>query len=165
MNTLRKHGILIFLLTFIWSILNGNFRVPTLLVGVLVSLTTLYILNIIQPHQNDQYDYSISPIRLFLFLILLFKNIYVSAYKTIIHLIKGEINPQFVSADTTINRLWLQSLIANAITLTPGTVTVHMADNTYTILWLYPTTIRQKGIKQHIFKDFEDLIKKGDRHA
>jgi|ASRN01.1.fsa_nt_gi multicomponent Na+:H+ antiporter subunit E len=165
MNTLRKHGILIFILTFIWSILNGNFRLSTIFVGIIVSFITMYILNIIQPHQNEQYNYNTSPFLIFLFLLLLFKNIYVSAFKTIIHLIKGEINPQFVSTDTQINRLWLQSIVANAITLTPGTVTVHMADNAYTILWLYPLTIRQKDIKNHIFKDFEDLIKKGDQHA
>ena len=165
MNSLKKHGILILLLTFIWSIFNGNFRIDTILVGILVSFITMYILNIIQPHQSEKYSYHISFIHFFLFFLLLIKNIYVSAFRTIIHLIKGEINPQFVSTDTVINRLWLQSLVANAITLTPGTVTVHMADNAYTILWLYPKTIRQKDIKNHIFKDFEDVLKKGDDYA
>ncbi len=165
MNTLKKHGIFIFLLTFIWSILNGNFRLITLVTGVLVAIITMHILNIIQPHQNEHYKYSIHPVRLFLFLILLFKNIYVSAYKTIIHLLKEEINPQFVSAHTSLERLWLQSLVANAITLTPGTVTVHMAENTYTILWLYPTATEPNAIKEAIFEDFESRLKKGDTHA
>ncbi len=59
----------------------------------------------------------------------------------------------------------LQALIANAITLSPGTVTVHLKDGSYQVLWLYPLTIRQRDIKRHLIQDYEEILIKEDKNA
>ena len=153
------------LLTFIWCVLNGNFDIPTILGGIFVSFITFFLLKLIQPDVKKTYTYDISVFRLIFFIFIVFKEIYVSAFKAIKHILKDEINPQFVSTSSRIKRPWLQALIANSITLTPGTVTIHLHEGNYTILWLYPLTVRQMDIKRHLIQSFEDVLIKEDKNA
>ncbi len=162
MNKIKRKSTLVILLTIIWCILNERFNITTAFIGFGVSLITIQVLRFVEQKENDTYTYSISVWRLCFFFLLLIKNIYVSAFTTIKHLIKKEINPQFIGTTTTIKRVWLQSLIGNAVTLTPGTVTVHMDEDSYTILWLYPLTIRQKDIKKYLIADFEKALTPAD---
>lgn len=165
MKTTSRRVILSILLTFIWCVLNEKFNIVTILGGIFVSIVTFFILKLIQPDVKKTYSYNISVLRLIFFIFIVIKEIYVSAFKAIKHILKNEINPQFVATSTRIKRPWLQALIANAITLTPGTVTVHLHEGQYTILWLYPLTIRQKDIKRHLIQDFEDVLIKEDKNA
>ncbi len=165
MKTFPKREMLTIFLTLIWCILNENFNIATILSGVFVSFVTFYILKLIQPESGKTYSYNISILKLFIFMLFVFKDIYLSAFKAIKHILKNEINPQFVATSTKIKKPWLQALIGNAITLTPGTTTVHMADGNYTILWLYPLTIRQKDIKKHLITGFEKLLIEEEENA
>lgn len=165
MKTTSRRVILGILLTFIWCVLNEKFNLVTILSGILVSIVTFFILKLIQPDVKKTFTYNISALRLVFFLLIVFKEIYVSAFKAIGHILKNEINPQFVATSSKLKRSWLQALIANAITLTPGTVTVHLHEGNYTVLWLYPLTIRQKDIKRHLIQDFEDALIKEDKNA
>lgn len=165
MRSTSRRVVLSILLTFIWCVLNEQFNITTILSGIFVSFVTFFILKLIQPDVKKQYTYNISALRLIFFLLVVFKEIYVSAYKAIKHILKNEINPQFVATTSRIKRPWLQALIANSITLTPGTVTIHLHEGNYTILWLYPLTIRQKDIKRHLIQDFEDVLIKEDKNA
>lgn len=156
---------LVVLLTLIWCILNEKFTLGMVISGIVVSFITMFFLRIIQPNPKEKYSYNTSLFRLFLFFIILIRDIYMSAFRAIKHLIKNEINPQFVATETRVRKPWLQAIIANAITLTPGTVTVHLSEGSYTVLWLYPLTIRSKDIKKHLIDDFERVLIKEDRHA
>ncbi len=165
MNNIQRKVILIILLTTVWVTLNENFHLATIFVGILISLTTIMMLNLIHPHQSGHYDYHISPLRMIIFILVLIKNIYISAFDTIKHLVKGEINPRVIIVKTKLERSWLKSLVANAITLTPGTVTIDMIKDEFSILWLYPSSNDPDKIKAQIYQDFEDVLEKGDHHA
>lgn len=165
MKTFSRRLVLTAFLTLIWCILNEKFNIATIIGGVFVSIATFYLLKILQPDEKKFHSYNISVIQLILFILFVLKDIYVSAFRAIRHIIKNEVNPQFVATSTKIKRPWLQALIANAITLTPGTTTVHLNDGEYTILWLYPLTIRQKDIKHHLIDDFEKILIKEDKSA
>lgn len=156
---------LIVLLTLIWCILNEKFTIGMIVSGVVGAIITMLFLRIIQPNPKKVYNYNISLLRLLLFFLVLFLDIYKSAFRTIKHLIKNEINPQFVATETRVKNPWMQAIIANAITLTPGTVTIHLSEGSYTVLWLYPLTIRSKDIKTHLIDDFEKILIKEDKHA
>ena len=165
MFNFRKRVVLILLITLIWLTLNEQFNIPTAAGGLLVSIVTLYLLKVLQPPTSKTFNYSIGLFSLIKYLIFVILDIYRSAYRAIIHILKSEVNPQFVATSTRIKKPWLQALIANTITLTPGTVTVHLNDGEYTILWLYPLSIRPKGIKKALIQDFEDRLIKEDRRA
>ena len=155
---INKLYIIIFF-SLIWCILNEQFNLLTFFIGIIVSIITFFILSFIQPNKNIDYSYHISIFQVIIFFIILIKDIYISALLTIKHILKNEINPQFIHTYTKINNPWLQALIGNAITLTPGTVTIHMSDGSYTILWLYPTTANPKIIKKDLIDNFENIFK------
>ena len=165
MLNFRKKVVLTLLITLIWCILNEKFNIATATGGILVSFVTLYLLKILQPPTSKTFNYNIGIFGLFKYLVFVIADIYRSAFRAILHILKGEVNPQFVAASTRIKKPWLQALIANAITLTPGTVTIHLNDGEYTILWLYPLSIRPKSISKILVQDFENLLKKEDRRA
>lgn len=160
LSYLKNHLLLIILLTVMWCILSEKISLVTIGAGLVISFFSLYILKIIQPYRNKNYSYSISFFTFILFLVVLIKDIYVSAFKTIMHLMNNQLNPQFVVTSTKIKRPWLQAIIGNAITLTPGTVTVHLSDGNFTVLWLYPSSIRQKEIKHQLVQNFETILMK-----
>lgn len=165
MNKNKNNLLLTLILVVIWLILNGRKDPLAVFTGLIMAVITIKLLNLLHPHQSDLYDYHINPLGLLVFLAVLVKNIYISAFKTIINLRKGQIKPQFVTTTTKINRPWLQSIIGNAITLTPGTVTLHLADRHYVVLWLYPDTKHPNQIKEELLGDFERALAKGDTHA
>lgn len=165
MKKLLDRFYLMILLTTIWCILNETFTVSMILGGLFVSILTILLLRLLQPDPTGVNDYNISFFALLKFFIILFYDIYMSAFRAIKHLIRNEINPQFVATETKVKRPWLQALIANAITLTPGTVTIHLSEGNYTVLWLYPLTVRHKDIKKHLIDDFEPPLLKEDKHA
>ncbi|MDD3027789.1 MAG: Na+/H+ antiporter subunit E [Erysipelotrichaceae bacterium] len=165
MNKLKNNILLSLVLVAVWIVLNGNFTLPTVFTGMVMAVITIMLLAMLHPHQSDLYDYHINPLTLALFLAVLFKNIYISAFKTSVNLIKGRIDPKFVTVTTRIHRPWLQSLIGNAITLTPGTVTVHLAKNRYVALWLCPESEDLEQIREELLGEFEDALAKGDRDA
>lgn len=159
---LKNHLVLIILLTGIWCILSETLSLFTVCLGFFISVISLYILKLIQPYRNKDYSSSISIVSILFFFFVLFKDIYFSAFKTIHDLLTNQLNPQFVVTSTKIKRPWLQAIIGNAITLTPGTVTIHVSDGNYTVLWLNPTTIRQKEIKRQLVQNFENILIKED---
>ncbi len=49
--------------------------------GILVSFITIYLLKVIQPDVSKNYSYNISIIRLLQFVLVMFKDIYLSAFR------------------------------------------------------------------------------------
>lgn len=68
---------------------------------------------------------------------------------------KEEIQPLLVSFETKLQKPTMQALMANTITLTPGTITVLLEDGIYTVHCLDESFA--EGIEQ---SDFVELIKK-----
>ena len=164
MNRRKNYFYLTVILTGIWVVLNGRISLATLATGLVTAVITILLLELLHPHQSDLYDYYIHPGRLLFFLLVLFKNIYLSAFRTIITLINGQINPQFVPVSTSINQPWLQALIGNAITLTPGTVTIHLEGNEYIVLAINLRAEDQSPYKEELLGEFERALAKGDCH-
>lgn len=157
-----RRFLLLVLLILIWCILNASFSLQTVATGSIASIITLFVKQAVQPTSTKVFSYMTSPFVLIKFFLIVLYNIYISTFRAIKDILQGNINPQFVSTTTKIKKPWLQALIANAVTMTPGTVTVDMSGHTYTILWLYPKSIREKDIKKHVIQDFENALIKED---
>lgn len=69
----------------------------------------------------------------FLFLIL---QIYLSSFKVAWKVITGNINPRIVHFRTRLKYDLARALLANSITLTPGTVTLDLDDDHLIVHWL-----------------------------
>lgn len=68
---------------------------------------------------------------LLLYLIVLFKEVMVSNIKVLSVIVnpKDQPNPEIVSINVNLHSPFLRALIANSITLTPGTITISLQDD------------------------------------
>ena len=71
---------------------------------------------------------------LFKYGILLFVSIYVDAYHHIKRIIKKQSNPHFIEVELPTEDPLILTMMANFITLTPGTITVDIIGKTLYIL-------------------------------
>ncbi len=68
------------------------------------------------------------------YIFFLFYSIYIDAYQHIKRIIKKQSNPHFVEVQLPTNDALILTMMANFITLTPGTITVDIIGNTLLIL-------------------------------
>jgi len=71
---------------------------------------------------------------------------------------KLPINPGIVEFESKLNSPFAKMLLANSITLTPGTLTVDIIDNKFFIHWLYVTGTDEETTYREIAKQFEDIL-------
>lgn len=144
-----------FLLYFIlWVVFNGNFTLEIAAFGVVIA-------SVLFAFTCKFMDYSIDKEK------KLFKNIFpilryiivlvieiVKANFAVIHLIlseEEEVEPLLVTFKADLSEPAYRSTLANAITLTPGTITVLLENNVYTVHCLDETLA--EGINKSVFVD------------
>jgi len=152
-----------FLLYFLlWVIFNGNFTLEIALFGVAIAAAVFAF-------TCKFADYSIEKEK------MLFRNLFriiryvavliieiVKANFAVVHLIlseEEEVEPALVSFRADFRTAAGRSALANAITLTPGTITVLLEDNVYTVHCLDETLA--EGIDESVFAKMIKEIEKG----
>ncbi len=63
-------------------------------------------------------------------------EIYKAGFATVKMTITGKVNPGIIDIKTDLEDDYSISILANSITLTPGTVTIDKTDNNLKVLWL-----------------------------
>ena len=126
-----------YLLYFIlWIIFNGNFTLEICLLGLLIAAAifafTCRFMNYSIAKEKQLYMCSL---RLLRYICVLIVEI-VKANFAVIHLIlseKEEAEPVLVSFETELKTTTGRAFLANAITLTPGTITATLEDSRYQV--------------------------------
>lgn len=162
MKYFRSYWDTTLLLILTWCILNENFNLSTVVSGLVAALTTVVLVRLLFSKNEDIKNYRIQPYLFIWFVCALLYHIIRSALSTIRAIIAHDTEPAVVDLHTSVHNHWFQCLIANAITLTPGTVTIDKTDHSLKVLWLYPTTDDQKERERLILGSFEHILKKGD---
>lgn len=127
---------MLLLLLLIWIVFNGNFTLEIFLVGLAVSgLIYLFMWKFL--------SWSIrKDLMIFRFVwfgisysITLIIEIIKASFATIAISFNSrvDVSPVLVKFDTDIENTFLKVILANSITLTPGTITVSLMDNHYTV--------------------------------
>ena len=154
-----------FLLYFLLLVIfNGNFTLEIALFGVVIA-TAVFAFTC------RFADYSIEKEK------LLFKNLFriiryvvvlvieiVKANFAVVRLIlsqEEEIEPALVTFRSDLKTAAGRSALANAITLTPGTITVQLEDDVYTVHCLDESLA--EGIKESVFVKRMEEIERGGR--
>lgn len=148
----------------LWVIFNGSFTLEIAVFGVIIAAAVFAF-------TCKFADYSIEKEK------LLFKNLFrilryvavlvieiVKANFAVVHLIltqEEEIEPALVTFRADLKTAAGRSALANAITLTPGTITVLLEDNVYTVHCLDESL--SEGIKDSVFVKKIEEIEKGGR--
>lgn len=147
------------ILTIIWSILNGKLSLFVVLSGIVCSVLVLrytdrFLLGS-SYHKVHQFKV-LNMIKYFFFMI---KSIYVSGFQMIGMIITHNINPSMVEIETDLEEDFQRTLLANSITLTPGTITVELNGNKLKVLWINKTTDDPEAIRKAISYDIEERLR------
>lgn len=144
------------LLFALWMILSANFELSNLAVGLSVSagVSLLYI----KMFQNEKVE-MINPYYLFIYILVLLKNLIVSNLQIAKRVLSPDmkLNPAIVAVKTELKSDWKKLLLANSITLTPGTLTLDVKDDT---LYIHIIECKDETNTSHITQEFEKIISK-----
>lgn len=73
---------------------------------------------------------------------------------------KLPINPGIVEFETSLKSDFAKMVLANSITLTPGTFTVDIVENRYFIHWLEVSVTDEESVYKEIAESFEKILLK-----
>lgn len=121
---------------FLWVVFNGSFTLEICIFGIIIAALlfafTCKFMDYSVAKELHNYKKSLLFIR---YIFLLVKEI-VKANGTVIHMIltqREEIQPELVTFRSDLKTPAGKAFLANAITLTPGTITVFLEDSRYTV--------------------------------
>jgi len=155
-----KHTVLLFLfLMFLWVLLTPNNMQEIwagLAVAALVSLFTLKMEPVLGDIRLTPKSLAYSVIYIFVFL----KELVVSNIDVAGRVInpKLPIKPGIVKVKTKLNSRIAKTILANSITLTPGTLTVDIKDEYLYIHWIEIKHDDLEGATQDIVAKFEKYL-------
>ncbi len=126
-----------FLAFFIlWIILNAKITVEIIIIGLIISAVIFAFICKYMDYSIQKEIRMIKKIPLGIYYILSLLNEIIKANIHVIHLIlseKMEVEPQLVTVHVHLKTNLAKALLANAITLTPGTITVTLEGDEYTV--------------------------------
>ena len=71
---------------------------------------------------------------------------------------KLPINPKVVKVPTHLKSDFSKLVLANSITLTPGTLSLDVEDDYVLVHWVNAKTDEKEELQQHISKEFENIL-------
>ncbi|MGM0602700.1 MAG: Na+/H+ antiporter subunit E [Bacillota bacterium] len=152
-----------FFLLSVWIIFSGRISYDVLIVGTAASvLITVFFSDMLfsTPDKKQPWYFYIRKF----FLILLFVPVFfyeavMAALKVSYHVFEKEpsFNPGIVKVKTELEDITALTLLANLITLTPGTLTLDYdkTEQVYYIHWIDVETVEEAELKKKIIARFE----------
>lgn len=97
---------------------------------------------------------------IFIYLIILVFKIYIASFKMISAVISGNINPRIVHFRTRLRSEFARVILANSITLTPGTITIDLDEDHLVVHWLDARTTHSHYASKIIKGHFENWLRR-----
>ena len=140
------------LLLLFWIILNGKITAEILIFGVVLSAAVFWFMCKYLEY-SPKYEIFVAknlPLIIVYFIVLVIEifKAAITVYKRV-YSRKIEIQPQMVFFDVDIESEFLRFVLANSITITPGTITVDVDDNHFCVHALDYTIAA--GIEDSVF--------------
>jgi len=144
------------LLFMMWMILTANAEVANIFIGVGISFSIALLYTKMFTHSKME---MINPYYLGVYILILVKNLIISNLQIAKRILSPDmkINPAIVEVKTVLTSNWKKLLLANSITLTPGTLTLDIKDD---MLYIHILECKDITEKQNITKEFEEIIAK-----
>jgi len=158
---MRRFGyylILILLCCAMWCILMGDFQLITVILGLVGGVVVVFITHRYILASADRAAHVLSPLRALHYLGYLIISIYRSGFALIPAILSGRCNIGAYRIRTAVTGSWSRALLANSITMTPGTVTVDQQDDTLTVLWFQADTRDTRQAARRIAGGFERIL-------
>jgi multicomponent Na+:H+ antiporter subunit E len=119
------------ILTLIWAVVTGSFSIHNLLLGFAMGALSLWLVR----EQLPATLHRVRPLKLLLLAALFFKELSLSAIKVAIMVLRPNmrLRPGIFAFPLTLTRDFEITLLANLITLTPGTLSVDVSEDRKTL--------------------------------
>ena len=155
------NGLIIIVCVITWLILKERLDWQNILLGTVLAVSALLFNNLVLHHDIKGGETRVNPLLLPRYFFILMVQIYVAGFDTIKKIITGRINPDIVEIEADLDNEFYLCLLANSITLTPGTVTVEKEGNKLTVLWLDCVTRDKELAGEKIKGKFEKILRGG----
>lgn len=157
-----KYIALFIIALIFWLLLTFNFTTPNIIVGIMAALATsilfgrYFVTSISKLLQPQRYFWFI--VYLIIFIWECIKANFDVAYR-VLHPAMP-IKPGIVKVKLGIKGDFARMMLANSITMTPGTISVDIIDDYIYVHWIYVSTDNPEEYSQKISGRFEKYIKK-----
>ncbi len=145
-----------------WLLFTGSLETTSLIIGLGFSiLIALYTYSLFFEEQEAERR-SILPhahLLVVFALVLLFK-MYVASFQVLWDMLRGRINPRIVHFRTRLKSDTARVMLANAITMTPGTLTIDLDQDHLIVHWLSARTLHSRYAGKLIKGTFEAILKR-----
>ena len=122
--------------TTVWLVLFEKISPILCLSGLFVSFSAIRLSERFFLGQSYYRRYYFNLFKIIAYFIFLIKEIYISGFSTILKIITGDVHTDIVTINTELKDDFKKSILANSITLTPGTVTLDLKGQELKVLWL-----------------------------
>jgi multicomponent Na+:H+ antiporter subunit E len=165
MNSRRIWAFIRFVLTslflfLVWFLFSTETELFSVLFGLGASILTASLTyHIFLPeHEAGLLFFIPRPLSLIRFLVLMVISLYASSFSVVKAVISGNTNPRIVHFRTRLRSDLARTVLANAITFTPGTITLDLNDDHLTVHWLLCSTIHAKAAGEAIKTKIEHAL-------
>jgi multicomponent Na+:H+ antiporter subunit E len=162
----KRYKLFLFILIF-WFLINWNFRIETIFFGLLTSLiVTIASKGVLYDTKGFRYQ-GIKLHRIIIYIFFLFIEIFKSTFTYVLAVISGNYEPVLFTIELDLLDPVQVGIVANSITLTPGTISVDVIGNSILVMTLAKQGTDPKDLEKPIRDHFEWLLKNsgGKKHA
>jgi len=162
LRTVNRTIITFFFLSLVWLLFTFSLDPFSLLLGGIFSFTIAVATNdlFVEKHEKIQYG-NLPRVEFFIaYMFVLIWEIYFASFNVAYRVITMRIKPGIVKIKTGLKSVLAQALLANSITLTPGTVTVDLKKDTVYVHWLYKRSKKEKEAARKIKGSYENLLRR-----
>ena len=154
----KRYKLFVFILVF-WFVINWNFKIETIFFGfVTATLVTIASKGVLYDTKGFIY-HGIKLHRIILYLLVLFVEIFKSTIRYVRAVISGNYEPVVFKIHLDLMDPVQVGIVANSITLTPGTISVDIDQQTITVMTLVKPGTDLKTLEKPIRDKFEILLK------
>lgn len=145
-----------------WVLFTGTTALSSLTVGLMFCLGVAALTYSVFIDEQEAHRKSLLPHIhwLLLFLLVVVYKMYIASFQVLFNVMRGDINPRVVHFRTRLRSDVARVILANSITLTPGTITLNLDDDHLIVHWLDAKTLHSKYAGELIKGDFEALLKR-----
>ncbi|MFE6168387.1 Na+/H+ antiporter subunit E [Viridibacillus arvi] len=120
-----------FFIAFIWMFLSTNFASSNFVVGFILGMIMIYIMrNFFSSRLYISRFWAVIKL-----IVLFMKELILANFQVFMVIIKPKLDmsPAFFAMQTELEQDWEITLLSSLITLTPGTIVVHVSDDSKTL--------------------------------
>lgn len=148
--------ILLFMsLVIFWFVLNGNFDIRQLFSAIFCSAFTVFLTRKAFVSSGNKPMKLPSIWRIAWFVGILLREIFKAAYTHVLRILSGDDKVKIFRIHLDLTDEFSVAMIANAITLTPGTITLGMDGNKLIVVGYAKNRDEVKALKETVLVEFQ----------